>query len=160
MPNFASILDAPVASIEKPKLAPVGTYIMAVQGIPKSGELTARESGVKFDTLTYNLRGVSVADVDPDAFAEFGSPASTIIVRHQFMFNTEDENEFNKSFDRWRNFLTHLGFSEADLQRSTKELVNESGIGGKQCLVLIRHRQDNRDANNFYTEVDRTAPLA
>lgn len=150
MPNFADIASKPVAEIERPPLAPVGTYRWS---IPKLPVQTTSNDG-KWDILTVNCRALSAEDdVDLEGYA---GEVTNITNSVKFMFNKEDEVEFEKQLYRMRTFFEkHVQCAnEGD---TIGQMLNNSVNG--QFLGSIGWSQDKNDAELFYANIVRTAPV-
>lgn len=150
MPNFSDILSRAAETIERPPLAPKGTYVFVVTGQPKKQERK------EFEVLDFPLRGVAPSDdVDSDDFKEYGGKADNIVVRKSFLFNTTDQAAFDQTLFNMKNFLVeHLGL---DPSLSIKELINASV--NKKCLGVLDYRADNTNPEIMYHNLGKTAPL-
>lgn len=150
--RFADALDRRGEEIERPPLAPVGTYLWTVSKMP---EMDTIADG-RFDVVDFQLKCIAPQDdVDPDALAEYGSIAG-LSRRHRFLFNTEDEANFNRTLFNMKRFIKeHLlveNFDSIPMKEALAQCVNA------QCLASIRWRPDPRDPEIMYDEIDRTAP--
>lgn len=150
MLNFADAAQKKVAEIERPPLPPVGTYRWSITKLPA---VTTTNDG-KWDILTVNVRAVeALDDVDMDGFS---GEVTNITNQVKFMFNKEDEAEFEKSLFRARTFFEkHVKCAEEDdtIAQALNKSVNQ------QFLGTIAWQQDKNDQEIFYANISRTAPL-
>lgn len=148
-PDFTSILNETVESVERPALPPLGTYVMSIPTVPKM------DSRDRWDVIDIAVKGVSIGDdVDPDLMKAYGA-VSSVTARISFMFDKEDKAAFEQTHFRLKTFLeNHLGI---DPKLTLKEALNAAV--NKQCLVEISYRADKNDPSIMYTNVKRTAPL-
>ena len=148
--NFADIASKKMEEAERPPLPPVGTYRFSVTKMP---EATTTADG-KWDILTFNARAVeALDDVEMD---DYKGEISGIIQQVKFMFNKEDEVEFQKSEYRARQFLEkHLKCAGPD--DTFGQAMNASV--NAQFLGTIVWKQDKNDAELFHANIGRTAPL-
>lgn len=150
MPNFADIASKPIADVERPPLPPVGTYRWSVTKLP-----TQTKSGdEKWEILTFNLRALQAED-DVD-LSGYSGEVTNIQNSRKFMFNTEDEAEFDKTLFQLRQFLeNHLKCCGPE--DSVAQGINNSV--NAQCLGTIAWNQDKNDKEIFYANIARTAPV-
>lgn len=150
MPNFADIATKKVADIERPPLPPVGTYRWQITKLPAS---TTTNDG-KWDILTVPCRAMeAMDDVDMDGY---NGEVTGIVNSVKFMFNTEDEAEFEKSLYRARTFFEkHVKC--ADEEDTVGQMLNKST--NQQFLGTIAWGQDKNDPEVFHANIARTAPL-
>lgn len=150
MPNFADIATKKVADIERPPLPPVGTYRWSITKLP---QVTTTNDG-KWDILTVPVRALAAED-DVD-MTDFSGEVTNITNQVKFMFNKEDEVEFEKSLYRTRTFFEkHVQCaSEED---TVGQMLNNSV--NQQFLGSIAWQQDKNDPEMFYANIARTAPL-
>lgn len=150
MPNFSDILTKTGESIERPPLAPKGTYVFVVSGQAKK---TDRK---EFEVIDFPLKGVSPGeDVDMDDFKAYGGKADNIVVRRSFLFNTTDQAAFDSTAFNMKEWLVSvLGL---DPSLSMKELM--SAAVNKKCLGVLDYRPDNTNPEILYHDLKKTAPL-
>ena len=150
MLNFADAATKKVAEIERPPLPPVGTYRWSITKLP----VVTQSNDGKWDILTVTVRAVeALDDVDMDGFA---GEVTNITNQVKFMFNKEDEAEFEKSLFRARTFFEkHVRCADEDatLAQAINASVNQ------QFLGTIVWQQDKTDQEIFYANIGRTAPL-
>lgn len=148
--NFADIAGKKLDEIEKPPLPPVGTYRWIITKLP---EVTTSPDG-KWDILNINCRAVEALD-DVD-MTDYSGQVTNIVNRLSFMFNKEDEAEFEKSLYRARTFFeNHVRCAEPGdtLGQAMNNSVNQSFNG------TIAWRQDKNDSDVFHANIGKTAPL-
>ena len=150
MPNFADIATKKVADIERPPLAPVGTYRWSITKLPAA--VTSGDG--KWDIVTFNCRALEALDnVDMDSYP---GEVSGITNQRKFMFNKEDEAEFEKTLFQLRTFLEkHVKC--ADEKDTLGQALNNSV--NQQFLGDISWGQDKNDPEVFYANLTRTAPI-
>lgn len=148
--NFADVASKPLAEIERPPLPPVGTYRFVITKLP---EQTTSGDG-KWDVLRFSVRALeAMDDVDME---DYKGEVTNILQNVSFMFNKEDEVEFDKSLDRLKTFLIkHVKCAdEADaLNVAINNSVNQ------QFLASIIWKQDKNDNEVFHANIGKTAPL-
>jgi hypothetical protein len=150
MPNFADIANKKVADVERPPLPPVGTYRWSITKLPA----VATSGDGKWDILTVLCRALEAQDdVDMDGFA---GDVTNITNQLKFMFNKEDEAEFEKTLYRVRTFFEkHVKCASEDdtIGQALNNSVNQQFLGS------IAWQQDKNDPEIFYANIARTAPL-
>jgi len=156
--NFDEIASRVADTVERPPLAPIGTYVFVVTKLPTRRDVQDRNGGPGWEAIEYPLIAVRPTDdVDPDLFAAYGE-AKNIRVTKNFMF-TKDENDkagFEQTMFNMKEFLVkHLG---GDGSKTILELMNDSV--NKQCLGVLGYRADTNDKSIQYHSLGRTAPLA
>lgn len=150
--DFKSALDVKLGEVERPPLAPLGTYVMRVSSVPELGEIISDKGN--WDTVRFILTGVAPHLVDEDALAEFGS-AQNIVVRKEFLLDRDDATKFKQTLFQLQNFLfNHLGIEEGT---KMKEALNASV--NHQCLVTLKYRPDKNDPEVQWLDVKSTAPV-
>lgn len=150
MPNFADIANKKVAEIERPPLPPVGTYRWSITKLP---QITTSGDG-KWDILTVPVRALGAED-DVD-LGELKGEVTNLTNTVKFMFNKEDEAEFEKSLYRARTFFEkHVQCASED--DTVGQMLNNSV--NQQFLGSIAWTQDKNDPDIFYANIARTAPI-
>lgn len=148
--NFADIANKKMADIERPPLPPVGTYRWKITKLP---EITTSQNG-DWDILTVMVQAQeALEDVDVGAW-----PGDITNIRQsvRFMFNKQDEAEFNRTLDRVKTFFVkHVKCAGDDDE--IKIALNNSV--GQEFLGAIGWKQDKEDAEIFHANIGRTAPL-
>src|SRR5690554_6946649 len=98
--NFADVASKKLADIERPALPPVGVYRFRVTKLP---EVSTTANG-EWDILNIPVRAVEAVDVDD--IDSYKGEVSNILLSVRFMFNKQDEVEFEKSLDRAKTFFS------------------------------------------------------
>lgn len=150
MLNFAEAANTKIADVERPPLPPVGTYRWQITKLPA---VTTSGDG-KWDILTVLCRAhEAMDDVDMEGFS---GEVTNVTNQLKFMFNKEDEAEFEKSLFRVRTFFEkHVKC--ADENDTVAQALNKSV--NQQFLGSIAWQQDKNDPEIFYANIARTAPL-
>lgn len=149
MVNFADIAKKKIGEIERPPLPPVGTYRWRVTKLPT---VVPTQDG-KWEILTIPVQAVEAVTADME---DYKGEITGIFNQVKFMFNTEDEAEFEKSLFRARTFFEkHLGC--CDESNSLAEALNASV--NAECYGDIVWNQDKNDPEIFHANLTRTAPL-
>lgn len=148
--NFADIATKKVEDVERPALPPVGTYRWQITKLP---EMTTSQNG-EWDIVTVSCRvQEALDDVDTD---DYKGDIRNIMQSLRFMFNKQDEAEFEKSLFRFRTFLEkHVRCAESDM--TIAQAMNAAV--GQEFLGTIAWRQDKEDPEIFYANISRTSPL-
>lgn len=148
--NFADVASKKIEEIERPPLPPVGTYRFQITKLPES---TTTADG-KWDILNVNCRALEAMD-DVD-MTDYAGEVTGIMQQVRFMFNKEDEAEFEKSLFRVRTFFeNHVKCAnEGD---TVGQMLNASV--NQQFLGSIVWKQDKNDPEIFHANIGRTAPL-
>lgn len=151
MPNFSDILTRSAETIERPPLAPKGTYHMVVSGQAKKTERK------EFEVIDFPMKAVRpTEEVDADDFKAWGGKPDSITVRKSFLFNTTDQIAFDQTLFAMKSWLTdHLSL---DPTLSIKELMNAAV--NKQCLGVLDYRPDSSNPEILYYNLSKTAPFA
>lgn len=151
MVNFTDALNTKVGDVERPPLLPIGEYTAKVAKVPTMDTIAQD----RFDVCDFTLQITGVVEADEDDITEFGNVVGQN-VRHRFMFNKEDETNFQRSLFNLRRFLEeHLKCCKD--KDDLKVALNNSV--GADCTIQVRHRPDPQDAEIKYVEVARTAPI-
>jgi hypothetical protein len=150
MINFADVATKSISEIERPPLPPVGTYRWKISKVP---EQTSSNDG-NWDIVNFSVRALEALD-DVD-LEDYKGEVGNIIQSVRFMFNKNDESEFEKSLFRLRTFLEkHVQCAEAGM--TIPQAMNASV--GQEFLGTIVWRQDKQDTETFHANIGRTAPL-
>lgn len=152
MPNFNDVLAMAAAEVEKPALPPVGTYRFRITKVP---EMTEAASG-DWDIVNFNVQAVEAMDnVDTD---DYKGDIKNIRLRKSFLFNKNDEAEFDRTLYNLRNFLeNHVKCWASDM--SLAEALNAANA--QEFLGDVTWREDKREGmqGEFQADIGRTAPL-
>lgn len=147
--NFSDIANKKLADIEKPPLPPTGLYRWSITKLP---EISTSQNG-EWDILTVSCRALEAVEADMD---DYKGEVTNISQTLRFMFNKNDEAEFEKSLFRARQFFEkHVQC--ADENDSMAQAMNNS-ING-QFLGQISWSPDKNDPENFFANLGKTAPL-
>jgi hypothetical protein len=152
MASFASALDRSMEDIKRPPPAPTGSYQIRVTKMPDTPETFNGNDGTPYERMTFNCQIVApMDDVDADELAAFGKVEGTPL-RLAFIFNTADEQKFEGTLNRMKNFLGHCGIdtSSGTLSEKLAETPNAQ-FGG-----TVEHRLDPKDPMITYAEIGRT----
>ena len=141
--SFSSVLDTPAGDIERPKAAPVGSYVCVVQGQPKIDKSAKKQT----EYVEYTLKPLeALDDVDEDALADWGIKDKTFRIT---FYITE------KSIYRLKEFLEHCGV-DMDDEGSMRQYIAEAA--GKQVVAHIVH-EASRDGGAVYANVKSTTAV-
>lgn len=148
--NFADVASKKVSEIERPPLPPVGTYRWSITGLPT----TTTTADDKWDILTVPLRATEA--MDDVNMTDYNGEVTGIVNSKRFMFNKQDEAEFEKTLFQVRTFFEkHVKC--ADEGDTIAQMLNNSV--NQQVLGTIAWKQDKNDPEVFHANVARTAPL-
>lgn len=149
--NFASIANKKIEEVERPPLPPIGTYRWKILKLPEQ----SKSSDEKWEIVNFAVRAVeALDDVDVDSYP---GKIDGILQSVRFMFNVEDEAEFEKSLFRLRTFLEkHVKCADAEM--TIAQALNASV--GQEFLGTIAWRQDKQDEETFHANIGKTAPLS
>lgn len=152
MANFNDILTKTADEVEKPALPPVGTYRWKITRIPEQTTSASEE----WDIVNFSVQAAEAMDnVDTD---DYKGDIANIRNRKSFLFNKNDEAEFDRTLYNLRNFLeNHVRCWESGM--SLGEALNAAN--GQEFLGDIVWREDKREGNEgeFQADIGRTAPL-
>lgn len=150
--NFSDVLTKGASDVEKPPLPPVGTYRWRITKVP---EQRTTDSG-EWDIVNINV--VAVEPMDNVDIDDYKGEVTNIRNRKSFLFNKNDEVEFERTLYNLRMFLeNHVQCWEEGM--SLGEALNASN--GQEFLGDIIWREDKRDGmeGEFQADIGRTAPL-
>src|SRR5690606_8370723 len=148
--SFASIADKKIEDVERQPLPPVGTYCWKIMKLPE----LSKSSDEKWEILNISVRAVEA--LDDVEVSDYPGKIDGIMQSVRFMFNLEDEAEFERTLFRVRQFFEkHVQGAEEGM--SIAQAINAS-VGG-EFLGTIAWRQDKQDADLFHANISRTAPL-
>lgn len=150
--DFKSIANKKLDVIEKPALPPIGTYRWQITKLPEQREVSSEKGS--WDALEFQLRAVEALDnVDMDGYK---GKVESITQRLSFMFDKNDEANFERTLFRLKKFLIdHVKC--ADESMALNEAINAS-VGG-QFLGDLRWDEDKRNPGEFNANIAKTAPL-
>lgn len=150
--DFASVASKKMAEVEKPPLPPVGDYRWRIIKVPE----TTKSGDESWEFLRIVARAVEPLDnVDMSDYK--GDPAN-ITCTKQFMFNCNDEAEFEKTLYNVKQFLVR------HVQCASEEDSVKEGLGNAmngEFIGTLAWSQDKRDESGetFNAEIRRTAPV-
>lgn len=152
MVSFADIASKRVEDIEQPPLAPVGTYRWRITKLPS----VSKSADEKWEFMRIPCKVIEPMDnVDLEDYK--GDPTN-IIMSVSFVFNCEDEVEFEKTEFRMRTFFEkHVKCVEADM--TIAQMMNACVNG--EFLGDVKWAQDKRDTTGetMQADISRTAPV-
>lgn len=148
-PSFESILDTPVANVERPKPLPAGTYDAIVRGLYEEGVSSQKKT--PFVKFTYAIQAAH-DDVDEDELAELltdkdgaRSPISDKIIKDTY-YTTPD------ALFRLTDCLENMQIEGLD-QKSIRQALSETPNAG--IRIVVGHRA-SEDGQQIFAEVKRT----
>lgn len=150
--SFSDIASKPVADIEAPPLPPVGDYRFRIIKLP---EATKSQDG-KWEFLRVFSKVVEPLDnVD---MADYKGDPANITLSKQFVFNLEDEVEFEKTLFNVKQFFANSVQCVED--GMTMAQVLNASVNG-EYIGHVAWRQDKRDESGetFQAEIGKTAPV-
>jgi hypothetical protein len=146
------IAQKKVEEVEAPALAPVGTYRWRITKLPS----TSKSADEKWEFLRIPCKVVEALDnVD---LADYKGDPSNILMSVSFVFNCEDEAEFEKTEWRMRQFFEkHVKCVEPGM--TVAQMLNACVNG--EFLGDVTWRQDKRDESGetFQADISKTAPV-
>lgn len=139
--SFESILDTPVASVERPKPLPAGTYDCIVRGMYEEGQSTQKKT--PFVRFTYAIQAAG-DDVDEAELAEMGGIADKSI--KDTYYTTPD------ALFRLTTALEHMGIEDLE-SKTIRQALSETP--NSSIRIVVSHRA-SEDGENIFAEVKRT----
>jgi len=151
--DFKSIASKKMSEIEKVPLPPVGTYRWQVIKLPEIREVSSDKG--QWDAVEFSCRAVEALDnVDMDGYK---GKIDSIMNRVSFMFDKNDETNFQRTENRLRTFLEkHVGC--ADESMSISEALNAAVSG--QFLGDLNWSEDKKNPGEFNANITKTAPIS
>lgn len=150
--NFADIASKPVADIEQPPLPPVGDYRWRIMKLPE----TQKSQDGKWEFLRVFCKVVEPMDnVD---LADYPGDPANITLSKQFVFNCEDDVEFEKTLFSVKQFFEkHVQCAEEGM---TMGQVLNASVNG-EFIGSVAWDKDKRDESGetFQAVIKRTAPV-
>lgn len=155
-PNFSSVLDRPVSSVERPPAMPIGTYVATIQGLPRRDKSSKKQTEFVEFKYIYNApykNSDGEGDVDEEALAEFEAKAGKIAGQEGKLtfYITE------KSGYRLREFIEGSLLMESDDDDDTLWVLSQR-TAGTQFLVKLRHKATD-DGKGVFAEAESTAAV-
>ena len=150
--DFKSIASKKLEAVEKPPLPPVGTYRWVITKLPEIREVSSEKGA--WDAVEFQLKAVEAMDnVDMDGY---NGKIDSITQRLSFMFDKNDEANFQKTEYRFKKFLVeHVKC--ADESMALNEAMNASVNG--QFLADIRWDPDKNNPGEYNANIAKTPPL-
>ena len=151
--NFNEVAKTKLNEVERPPLIPAGPYRWAVI---KLAETTTTADG-KWDIVNFPVRGVEALDGVDEAQLEAFGGATKAISSVRFMFNKEDQAEFDRTLYNLRRFL------ENTLQCATPEMSIAEGLNAavnQQFIGDVVWKADKQVEGLFHANIGKTAPLS
>lgn len=148
--TFGSILSRARADVEKPKPAPIGSYITQIVGQPRFDKSSKKQTD--FVEFTHKLISAG-EDVDEDELKAYlaGPEGSTPRKLSEItMKNTYYLTE--TALWRLEEFLKHCEISENDAD-TVQEGVEATP--GKQVGVFVNH-EPSQDGESFFARINKT----
>jgi len=143
-PNFSSILETTIDSIERPKPLPIGTYTCIIQGQPEYGESQQK----KTPFVRFNLAILAAGeDVDQEELDAIGGVTDKVIKDTYYL--TPD------ALWRLQEFLANAGVPK-DSTLSLRQAIEE--VTNQQLLVVIGH-EASQDGKSIFSRVKTTMPI-
>lgn len=141
-PNFGSILDKPMDTVERPKPLPTGTYTFTIEGLPKFDKSTKKQT----EYVEFTCKPIAVGDdVDQEALAGMGGIEGKTF-RLTF-YLTEGSLWRLKEF-----LLDDLKIEEENFRAAI------DSTPGQQFLGTIKHEASN-DGKAVFASIGSTAPV-
>lgn len=142
--SFGSILDRAPSEIEKPKPAPVGSYITSLVGQPRFDKSSKKQT--EFVEFTHKFISAG-EDVDADELAAFlGERKLSEITMKNTYYLTE------ASLWRLKEFLEHCGIDLDDVE-SLREGIEATP--GAQVGLFLNH-EASQDGTSVFARVGKT----
>lgn len=150
--DFRSVATKMKDEIKRPPLPPVGSYIFQVLKLPA---IETSTDG-KWDFVNYQVRGVGVhSDVDEEELQKYGGPGK-ILSRVGFIFNKEDEVEFQRTEFQHRRFLEDALKCWGDGENVMQAMNNAVN---KQFVGQIAWKADKNDPEVFHANITKTTAV-
>lgn len=139
--SFESILDTPVADVQRPKPIPAGTYDCIVRGLYEEDVSTQKKT--PFVRFTYAVQAAG-EDVDPAELEEMGGIADKSI--KDTYYTTPD------ALFRLTQVLENMGIEDLDT-KTVRQALSET----PNCAIriVVGHRA-SEDGQQIFAEVKRT----
>ena len=154
MPNFAEIANKKFSEIERPPLAPKGTYRFQITKIP---EIDGTVSNGAFTAITLPCKAVEAYDdVDAEELSKFGG-FKNVTVPVKFLYDNNDATKGAQTEFRIKTFVAqHCAVEGAD-DMSVNEGLNKAV--NHQFAGTVDWRQDKNAPDIWYAEIRKTAPV-
>lgn len=152
MKSFSDIAQTKVEDVERPPLPPVGDYRWRVTRLPSN----RKSQDEQWEFLTFPCKAIEA--MDNVEIADYPGDIANITLDKQFVFNCNDEAEFDKTMFQVRQFLEkHLRVAEPGM--SIAECLNASV--NAEFIGAVAWSQDKRDetGETMQARLGRTAPV-
>lgn len=147
-PNFASVLDRPASSVERPPAYPVGQYVAVIKGLPRRDKSSKKQT--EYVEFTYKYLSAYNDTVDEEAISALGGIPAFSEGKLTF-YMTE------KSGYRLREFLENdLGLEQEGDEDTLWEMAQRAN--GNQFIVTLIH-EPAEDGKGIYAKAKDTAPV-
>jgi hypothetical protein len=145
-PSFESILDTPIANVDRPQPIPVGTYDVIVRGMYEQGV-----SNVKKTPFVQFAFAITAAgdDVDPDALEAIGGLSDKVFKNNSTKFYTTPD-----SLWRLTDALEAMGIDDLDTKTVRQALAETPNSA---CKILITH-VTSEDGSQTFAELKKILP--
>ena len=147
--SFESILDTPVAAVERPKPLPAGTYQVIVRGQYEEG--LSEKKKTPFVRFTYAIQAAA-DDVDEDELAALLTdkdgkthPLSDKTIKDTYYTTQDSLFRLTKVLDD----MQIEGLEEKTIRQSLSETPNCT------LMIVVSHRA-SEDGENIFAEIKRT----
>lgn len=139
--TFESILDTPVADVERPKPLPAGTYDAIVKGLYEEG--VSAQKKTPFVRFTYAITNAG-DDVDAQELEDMGGITDKTI--KDTYYTTPD------ALFRLTDVLTNMGLDGLDTKTIRQALSETPNC---EIRIVVGHRT-SEDGTQIFAEVKRT----
>lgn len=148
-PNFSSILDKPIADVERPLPWPAGSYVASIKGKP-SYDVSSKKK-TPYVEFTLSVTGHIEGDVDEEELAKYEAKQGKIIGKTQkVQYYLTDSATF-----MLKDFLKNCGI---DVDAGTiRESIDQAE--GNEIGFLINH-EPTQDGEGVFARVGRTFAIA
>jgi len=153
--DFRTVLGTRVEDVKRPPLIPVGTYRARVNKPVTFDEIAQG----RFRVMDFSMQLVEpMLDVSQEELENYGGLGNGSVMRHRFMFNTDDSPEAKANVERT---IFNLKRFLADHLQLKGDNLNElaSQAQGNECLVVVKWRPDPNDPEIQYNEISKTLAL-
>lgn len=150
--DFKSIANKKPTEIEKVPLPPVGTYEWQIMKVPDIRDVKSDKG--EWEAVEFSVR--AVAPMDNVDMSDYKGKLDSIMNRVSFMFDKNDEVNFQKTENRLKKFLQeHVKCWDDDM--SLSEGLN-AAVGG-HFLGDLTWAPDKNSPGDFNANIGKTAPL-
>jgi len=144
--SFESILDTPVANVERPKPMPIGTYDAIVRGMYEEG--VSAQKKTPFVQFAFAITGAG-PDVDEEALEAVGGIADKVMKNNSTKFYTTPDS-------LWRLTETLEAMGIEDLESKTiRQALAETPNAA--CKIVIIH-EPSQDGEQVFASLKKVLP--